>query len=167
MSFDFFPSVSSTGVHYLWTTVGIGGTSGGVRGREAVVLTTGERPNTLERVTNSGAGEAIKKRRTALGVTVKALAEKAGVDRGRLAAIEDGASARESTIGAIERALADLEAAMSGPYDDDGERGLVTFRMSGSFGVDVVVQGPVENLDELERSVERLIQRMRTQDSGE
>ena len=93
---------------------------------------------------------------------MKALAERAGVDRGRLAAIEDGASAREATIGAIEKALGSLEAEMSGPYDDS-EKGLVTFRMSGNFGVDVVVQGPVENLAELEQSVERLIQRMRSE----
>ena len=129
------------------------------------MLTTSEEPNTLERVTNTGAGEAIKTRRKALGVTVKALAERAGVDRGRLAAIEDGASARTSTIGAIERALSDLEEEMGGPYDKP-DRGLVTFRLSGNFGVDVVVQGPVENLDELEEKVERLIQRMRSQDNG-
>lgn len=126
------------------------------------MLTTTERPHTLEGVTTS-AGDAIKTRRTALGVTVKALAERAGVDRGRLAAIEDGASARDATIGAIEKALASLEEEMSGPYDN-GERGLVTFRMSGDFGVDVVVQGPVENLAELEGSVERLIQRMRSRE---
>lgn len=123
------------------------------------MLTTIERPNRVEGVTT---GDEIKQRRAALGVTVKGLAAKAGVDRGRLAAIEDGASARASTIGAIEKALADLEEEMSGPYDET--RGLVTFRMSGNFGVDVVVQGPVENLDELEQSVERLIQRMRSQD---
>jgi transcriptional regulator with XRE-family HTH domain len=126
------------------------------------MLTTRERPNTLEGVTK-GAGEAIKKRRTALGVTVKALAERAGVDRGRIAAIEDGASARSATIGAIEKALNELEDEMGGPYDA-GEHGgrLVTFRLSGDFGVDLVVEGPVENLSELEGSVERLIQKMRT-----
>lgn len=128
---------------------------------------TKERPHTLERVVTTGAGEAIRKRRTALGVTVKALAEKAGVDRGRLAAIEDGATARASTIGAIEAALARLEQEMSGPYDEPDSGGMVTFRMSGDFGVDVVVQGPVENLAELESSVERLIQRMRSRGQDE
>lgn len=127
------------------------------------MLTTTERPNTLEGVT-TGAGDAIRQRRTALGVTVKALAERAGVDRGRLAAIEDGASARASTIGAIEKALAALEEEMAGPYDNGGR--LVTFRLSGDFGVDLVVEGPVENLSELENSVERLIQKMRTKGSA-
>lgn len=128
------------------------------------MVRTKERPHTLEGVTDTGVGKAIKARRVALGVTVKALAEKAGVDRGRLAAIEDGAAARASTIGAIEAALSRLEEEMSGPYDQE-QHGLVTFRMSGDFGVDVVVQGPVENLAELEQSVDRLIQRMRAKDA--
>ena len=93
-------------------------------------------------------------------MTVKALAERAGVDRGRLAAIEDGATARPATLGAIEKALAALEDELSGPYDNSGR--LVTFRLSGDFGVDLVVEGPVDNLPELESSVERLIQKMRT-----
>lgn len=126
------------------------------------MLVTIERPNRVQRVANEGVGQSIRRRRTSLGMTVKALADKAGVDRGRLAAIEEGATARASTIGAIEAALTRLEEEMSGPYD---ERGLVTFRLSGNFGVDVVVQGPVDNLDELEESVERLIRRMR--DKGE
>lgn len=123
-----------------------------------------DQPPTIYAVTIQGAGERIRARRTALGMTVKALAEKAGVDRGRLAAIEDGAGARGSTIGAIETALSRLEEEMSGPYDEPASGGMVTFRMSGNFGVDVVVQGPVENLDELEASVERLIRKMRTPD---
>lgn len=132
----------------------------GARGEGGVVVLTGSRPNTLEGVTTESSGEAIKRRRSALGVTVKALAERAGVDRGRLAAIEDGASARDATIGAIEKALTALEEELSGPYDESPR--LVTFRLSGDFGVDLVVEGPVDNLAELEESVERLIQRMRT-----
>ena len=134
--------------------------AGARAGRERAVVLTERRPHTLEGVTNQGAGEAIKQRRTALGVTVKALAERAGVDRGRLAAIEDGATARPATLGAIEKALAALEDELSGPYDNSGR--LVTFRLSGDFGVDLVVEGPVDNLPELESSVERLIQKMRT-----
>lgn len=133
------------------------------------MLTTRERPNRLEDVTTGGAaGESIKRRRIALGMTVKALADAAGVDRGRLSAIEDGAKARTSTLGAIEAALSRFEEEIAGPYDENDEPGggLVTFRMSGDFGVDVVVQGPVENLAELEQSVDRLIQRMRSKDSG-
>jgi transcriptional regulator with XRE-family HTH domain len=110
-------------------------------------------------------GRMIKRRREALGVPIKELAELAGMSRDQLSEIERGkvSSPRGHTIGAIERALTELEEKTSGPYDDE-RPGLVTFRMSGNFGVDVVVQGPVENLDELEASVERLIQRMRSQD---
>lgn len=118
-----------------------------------------DRPNRVATVGNEGAGERIRQRRTALGLTVKALAEKAGVDRGRLAAIEDGATARESTIGAVERALTAFEQETSGPYDEQG--GMVTFRLTGNFGVDVVVQGPVANMSELEASVERLVRSMK------
>ena len=56
-------------------------------------------------------GRRIKARRTRLGLPVKALAERAGVDRGRLAAIEAGTvtNVRAATLGAIERALDELE----------------------------------------------------------
>ena len=116
--------------------------------------------NTLGGMTDDRArGASIAARRKGLGLSVKALAERAGVDRGRLAAIEDGAAARSSTIGAIEAALDRLEGEMSGPYDDAGT--TVTFRLAGNFGVDVTVQGPVANLTELEESVSRLIRDMR------
>ena len=123
-----------------------------------------ERPNRVELVSSDDAGARIRQRRAALGMTVKALAERAGVDRGRLAAIEDGATAREATLGAIERALSDLEQETSGPYD---EGGMVTFRLSGNFGVDVVVSGPVTSMRELEQSVERLLQKMGKSEQGE
>lgn len=59
-----------------------------------------------------GAGQRIADRRTRLGLSVRALAQSAGVDRGRLAKIEDGTATnvRPATIGAIERALDELEA---------------------------------------------------------
>ena len=125
------------------------------------MLMTIERPHKVQPVADDeGAGESIRERRKALGMTVKALADLAGVDRGRLAKIEAGANARDATVGAIEATLRRLEEEVSGPYDN-GERGLVTFNLSGDFGVEVTVKGPVENLDELEASVERLIRRMR------
>lgn len=106
----------------------------------------------------TGVGARLQERRMALGLTRKALADKAGVDRGRLSLIEKGASFHDATVGAIERTLTQLEEEMGGPYDRHGQ---VTFRMAGNFGVDVVVQGPVENLSELEASVARLLREMR------
>lgn len=117
--------------------------------------------DTLPHVVEAGEGDRIRVRREALGITKQALAAKAGIDRGRLSEIERGANARPTTIAVIDRALAELEEEMSGPYDSEH---TVTFRMSGNFGVDVTVQGPVENLSELEESVGRLLQRMRNGD---
>lgn len=121
--------------------------------------------STLTPVVDEGVGEAIRERRERLGLTKVALAKRAGVDRGRLAEIEEGANTRGATLSAIKRALDEFEAETSGPYDPDEER-IVTFRMSGNFGVDVTVSGPVENLHELEDSVGRLLQRMRSDQPG-
>lgn len=122
---------------------------------------------TLERgmlmpVVEIGEGDRIRSRRKELGLTITALAKRAGIDRGALSDIESGkAVPRDATLGQIDRALAALEEETSGPYDNAGDH-LVTFRMSGNFGVDVTVSGPVENLAELEESVGRLLQRMRS-----
>ena len=104
------------------------------------------------------AAEAVQLRRLALGMSVKALAKHAGIDRGRLAALESGHSVRPTTLAAVTRALDEIEEEVSGPYD--AEHGVVTFRLKGNFGVDVTLQGPVDNLDELEASVTRLMTSM-------
>lgn len=123
------------------------------------MLVTVEQPNKVQPVSNGTPGDEIRRRREAMGWSVKALAAKAGVDRGRLADIERGATARGSTLGAIEAALAEIEEETG--HDEPADEGMVTFRLSGNFGVDVVVQGPVTNLSELEASVERLVQSMK------
>lgn len=41
---------------------------------------------------------------------------------------------------------------------------IVTFRLKGNFGVDVTLQGPVGNLEELEETVRGLIREMREND---
>lgn len=113
-------------------------------------------------------GAQIRARRMALGMTVKALAELSGVDRGQITRIEEGeVRPRTSTVGALVAALTKFEDEISGPYDDEDENAgnLVTFRLKGNFGVDVTVQGPVADLDRLEASVERLIARMEHPDN--
>ena len=105
-----------------------------------------------------GAGARIRQRRERLGMSVRSLATEAGVDRSRIAAVESGQGVRAATVGAIESALDRLEEEVSGPYDS--EHGVVTFRLKGNFGVDVTLQGPVDNLDELEASVTRLMTTM-------
>lgn len=128
----------------------------------AIAMHTG----TVFGVTDEHAGDEIRAERQALGLSVKALAERAGVDRGRVAKIEAGEPYRDSTLGAIRRALAEFREEISGPYDDAPDEHVVTFRMSGNFGVDVTVSGPVDNLPELEASVGRLLQRMRNDANG-
>lgn len=108
---------------------------------------------------------SVKARRTRLGMSVQALAREAHVDRGRLAALEKGdPSVRSSTIGAVEAALSRLEQeiGMDAPSTASNE---IEFRVSGNFGVDVVVRGPVTDLAALEASVARLVSQMQSNES--
>jgi transcriptional regulator with XRE-family HTH domain len=113
---------------------------------------------------DSTAAASIRDRRERLGMTIKDLAEEAQVDRGRLSALEAGASSpRPSTIGAVLRALERLEREMglAGTSADDYD--TVEFEVAGNFGVRVVVKGPVRDRAELEESVLRLISRMQAE----
>jgi transcriptional regulator with XRE-family HTH domain len=115
---------------------------------------------------NTGRAESIRARRVSLGISAKELALRAGVDRGTLAALEAGEErVRDSTFGAVERALDALEQEMGveHPRKQNGTNGgdVVEFRVSGDFGVDVVVKGPVRDMDALEASVSRLLDRLR------
>lgn len=119
------------------------------------------RPHNVIGVTDVSVGDEIRKRRVDNGLSIKALAERAGVDRGTLAAIEDGnSSARPTTIAAVLTALDAFDEETSGPYDEPAEKGQVTFKVDGNFGVRVTVQGPVENMSELREQVSRLIETM-------
>lgn len=109
-------------------------------------------------------GAWIRERREELGLSISELAKRAGVDRGQLSDIEKGnVRPRGVTLSQIRRALSEFGEEVSGPYDGGGDH-TITFRMSGNFGVDVTVSGPVENLSELEASVGRLLQQMRSND---
>lgn len=124
-----------------------------------------------------GAGQRIKDRRERLGVPVKALAERAGVDRGRLAEIERGVASnvRPATIGAIERALDALEAErgldadlppgahrIGDPADD-----LIEFIIEGTDGIKAVVKGPIRDMDEMQAAAQKLIAGMRVRPPAE
>lgn len=126
-----------------------------------------ERPASVMQVAGGGGiGAAMRARREALGLSVRALAERAGVDRSRVSAVEEGQSVRSSTLGAIEAALARLEEEVSGPYDEAGPR-TVTYRVQfGDQGAHVTIEGEVDDIPELEASVRRLLSEMREPDSG-
>lgn len=112
-------------------------------------------------VESAETGRRIRERRTRLGMTVKDLAERAGVDRGRLAKLEAGEPAiRATTIGAVEAALDRIEEETGMNDPAAREDGVVEFRVTGNFGVDVVVKGPVRDLAALEESVNRILSRM-------
>ena len=106
-------------------------------------------------------GESIRARRVKLGMGVKPLAMRAGVDRGTLAAIEAGDDrARETSIAAVERALDLLEQEMGAEPAAEVSADIVEFRVAGNFGVDVVVKGPIRDMEALEASVARLVERL-------
>lgn len=106
-------------------------------------------------------GESIRARRVKLGIGVKPLAMRAGIDRGTLAAIEAGDDrARETSIVAVERALDRLEQEMGAEAGPEKSADIVEFRVAGNFGVDVVVKGPIRDMEALEASVARLVERL-------
>lgn len=106
-------------------------------------------------------GDAIKSRLAAIGISQRAFADKADIDRKTLSnAIEGDPTVRPQNLDCIEAALFDLEQEMG--MDEDAARSpsVVEFKVTGNFGVDVTVAGPVENLMELEAAVARLVETM-------
>ncbi|HJR90224.1 MAG TPA: helix-turn-helix transcriptional regulator [Aeromicrobium sp.] len=109
-------------------------------------------------------GADVYARRTAIGMSVSALAKRAGVDRGSLAALEEGRTVRDTTEAAVLRTLADLEHEMGMDVPEPRQPAqphLMEFEVTGDFGVRIVVKGPVEDAAELEASVARLIRDMK------
>lgn len=106
-------------------------------------------------------GDAIKSRLDAIGISERAFADHADIDRKTLAnAIKGESSVRAQNLARIEAALLDLEEELGMDEDTGKPPGVVEFKVTGNFGVDVVVAGPVENLMELEAAVARLIETM-------
>ena len=103
-------------------------------------------------------GHAIKDRRMRRGIkSRRAFADATGVSREAITAAEEG----RASEGTYDRLEAWLDAFDAETGNDVPEApGPVRFRLSGNFGVEVIVEGPVENITELEASVERLIRHM-------
>ena len=110
-------------------------------------------------------GYSIRRRREALGIFADREFERATdrvgfrVPRASIAKAEAGV-ASDQIYSRLEMALDRLEEE-TGQNDAEPESRHVTFRISGNFGVDVIVDGPVENIAELEASVEKLIGKLR------
>ena len=119
-------------------------------------------------VTSESAGAGIQRRRLEIGISVAELARRAGVDRGRLTALENGERVRDTTLAAVTRALADLEhelgmdvpsvVAEQAPAPASP---MIRFTVEGVYGAKaLVVEGPVENIAELEAAVDKIMRRL-------
>lgn len=110
---------------------------------------------------------AIQRRLDAIGITDREFQSKTGIDRKALRRAADGESVRGTTYTAIEAELDKLEHELGIDLPPATPRvspeGLVTFSVSGNFGVSVTVAGPVTNMAELEASVARLVEKMQTE----
>lgn len=105
-------------------------------------------------------------RRERNGIPIGELAERVGITREQLGKILRGEVPGSRALGRIERALdeVDQEAGIgtSGtserPAGNGGNGGLVRFTIHGVYGAaEVVVEGPVENMPELQAAVDRLL----------
>lgn len=109
-------------------------------------------------------GADVTARRTAIGMSVSALAKKAGVDRGSLTALEEGRTVRDTTAAAIMRTLADLEHEMGMDVPEPTQSAqphLIEIEVTGDFGVRVVVKGPVEDEAEIVAAAMKLVRGMK------
>jgi len=92
------------------------------------------------------------------------LADAAGVSRDTLAAIESGQGFRRASLTKIERALdaAEEEAGITAPppmrqEPQDAAGRVVVIRLPTPGGGQIVVEGPVGDLDALEAAARRLL----------
>ena len=109
-------------------------------------------------VTEQSRGGAIRARLDALGISDRDFEARSGINRQTLRrAVENDPRVKAATYLAIEAWLDRREESHRGVPEDPH---VVTFHLSGNFGVDVVISGPVENLQQLEESVQRLIRGM-------
>lgn len=126
-------------------------------------------PTSVARVADASAGHDIHQRRVAIGISVAELARRAGVDRGRLAALEAGENVRDTTLAAVIRALADLEHELGMDMPSqvaaipaaEEKANVMRVEVQGVYGAKALVfEAPVENLAELEAMVDRVMRRL-------
>ena len=121
-------------------------------------------------------GAGIQARLDALSLSDREFERRTGVERKTLRrAIDGGERTRESTWRSIESALDTLEARFRGepttapppvPLEQlPGDPHMVTIRGTRGGDIDVVVSGPVEDIETLAATVERLL-RVSEKDEG-
>lgn len=105
---------------------------------------------------------ALRERMDLLVVGVQRLADEANYNRKTVSRALEG-SASERTYEDLEEALDRIQLRVDGPDGPEPEPAteapsLVSFKLSGIYGAaEVVVEGPVENLADLEAAVQRLL----------
>lgn len=113
-------------------------------------------------VTNERGAE-VQRRLDALNLGDREFERRTGVDRKTLRrAIDEGEKTRESTWRSIEGALDTLEARFRGEPTPaaptrPGDPHVITIRGSRGGDIDVAVSGPIEDLEALTATVERLL----------
>jgi transcriptional regulator with XRE-family HTH domain len=116
---------------------------------------------------NTKRAKALMDQMTRLGLSGRELSEQSGIARGTVSNALGGTASR-GTYDRLEKYLADLDddsdpefqPATTPATPTRQDHDLVEFRLTGNFGVDVVVRGPVSDLAELEAAVTRLMARM-------
>lgn len=99
-------------------------------------------------------------------MSVSALAKRAKVDRGRLAALEAGESVSDRTVGKVTAELDRLERELGMDVAGDPRQigdpddALVEFTIEGTSGVRAVVKGPIANMAALQAAAAKLVRDM-------
>lgn len=108
-------------------------------------------------------GRRLDQIREHLGFSERALEERTGISRATFAKVFAGdETVRPSTLDRVERAIMDLDKELGPPpAPQSAGEDVIQFRISGNFGVDVIVSGPPTELGALEEAVARLVREMR------
>lgn len=115
-----------------------------------------------------GPGASIRARRKALGMGAGRLASLAEVSREHLSAVENGHKVPTGEwVRRVELAMDDWARETGQMQDEPAEPptpapgGMIKFTVEGVYGAKaLVVEGPVENLAELEDMVDRVMKRL-------
>lgn len=124
-------------------------------------------------------GALYRERRMRLNMSQDEVATEAQVNRDTVGAVEAGKSSLHSRR-KVETALTKLEqAAGLPPMEEDAPAqaapespesappGFIRFKVEGVYGAKaLVVEGPVENIPELEAAVDRIMRRLQSPDTG-
>ena len=133
--------------------------------REGVDMSNEGETATLLSMNVGSRGEQLRARRERHGMSVHNFSAQSGVDRKTISRAEaDDPKVTDLTYTRLNKALDEFEADTGAAPGEPGAP--VKFRISGVYGVaEVIVEGPVENLPELEAAVERLL--LRAQGKGD